>query len=363
MNGDPVHTEHPTSIRIQGKADYHRPSRRLHNDSGEVDVFEAARYLSGYNDNFGLGGGASYLMTREERQGHLRAGRTSLDLPSLKYHHHQYSHQKEQPPHPNELLHHHQKHHRQHQQGQQIKDKKYKQPSSPGGRLAHFLNNLFSQAITSKKKKSSKSSSQSVKDEDESPSARRRRRSSISHFRSTSSTAVDTKSLYSSCSSFGFRSPPPYNNLNTPTRSFRSFSDHKEVLDTLSKHNTNGKNVNDNGDLKQDDQQPIGSKFMNWADEKFKFKNGLVEKITKNSNHGDQERKKETKKFVQEEVADEVEKVADEVESDSSSDLFELQIDYGFGFCSSGLPVYETTHLDSIKRPSATALINGSIQS
>lgn len=342
-------------MSISGKADYHRPSRRLHSDSGELAIFEAARYFSGYNDNFGHGGGASYLMTREERQGHLRAGRTSLDLPSLKYHHHhyhQYSHQKEQPPHPNELLRHHQKH----QQEQQIKDKKYKQPSSPGGRLAHFLNNLFNQAITSKKKKSSKSSSQSVKDEDESPSARRRRRSSISQFRSTSSTAVDTKSLYSSCSSFGFRSPPPYNNLNTPTKSFRSFSDHKEVLDTLSKYDTNGKNVNDNGDLKQDDQQPIGSKFMNWADEKFKFKNGLVEKITKNSNHGDQEHKKKTKKFVKEVVAD-------EVESDSSSDLFELQIDYGFGFCSSGLPVYETTHLDSIKRPSATALINGSIQS
>lgn len=249
------------------------------------------------------------------------------------HNHHQYNHQKRQDQ------------HQQQQEEQQVKDRKCKQPSSPGGRLAHFLNALFNQAITSKKKTSSKSSSQSVNDEDESPSARRRR---------TSSTAVDTKSLHSSRSSFGFRSPPPYDNLNTPTKSFRSFSDHKEILATSSNYNTNGESGNSKGNLKKDDQQTVVSKFMNWADEKSKFENGLVEKMTKNSNHGDQQNKKETKKFIKEEVAD------NGVESDSSCDLFELQIDYGFGFCSSGLPVYETTHLDSIKRPSATAPVNGS---
>ncbi|KAF2325471.1 hypothetical protein GH714_029167 [Hevea brasiliensis] len=41
--------------------------------------------------------------------------------------------------------------------------------------------------------------------------------------------------------------------------------------------------------------------------------------------------------------------VDDGAESDSSSDLFELQ-NYDLGIYSSGLPVYETTHMDSIKR-------------
>ncbi|KAL9325097.1 hypothetical protein ACSQ67_005742 [Phaseolus vulgaris] len=41
--------------------------------------------------------------------------------------------------------------------------------------------------------------------------------------------------------------------------------------------------------------------------------------------------------------------VDDGAESDSSSDLFELQ-NYDLGYYSSGLPVYETTNMDSIKR-------------
>ena len=39
----------------------------------------------------------------------------------------------------------------------------------------------------------------------------------------------------------------------------------------------------------------------------------------------------------------------DGADSDSSSDLFELQ-NYDLGCYSSGLPVYETTNMDSIKR-------------
>ncbi len=41
--------------------------------------------------------------------------------------------------------------------------------------------------------------------------------------------------------------------------------------------------------------------------------------------------------------------VDDGGESDSSSNLFELQ-NYDLGYCASGLPVYETTDMDSIKR-------------
>ena len=117
-----------------------------------------------------------------------------------------------------------------------MKEKKHKQPSSPGGRLASFLNSLFSQSA-SKKKKSNKSSSQSMKDEDESPGGRRRRRSSISHFRSSST--ADSKSLYSSLSS-EFRTPPY---VQTPTKSckeFRTFSSEKKhALSFSAKYNNN----------------------------------------------------------------------------------------------------------------------------
>ncbi|KAM1683997.1 hypothetical protein TB2_034698 [Malus domestica] len=105
---------------------------------------------------------------------------------------------------------------------------KYKQPSSPGGRLASFLNSLFNQSA-SKKKKSKSSATQSMKDEEESPGGRRRR-SSISHFRSSSTR--DAKSVYSSSSS-GFRTPPPYSHAQTAAsksyKDLRSYSDnHKQ---------------------------------------------------------------------------------------------------------------------------------------
>ncbi|KAK3232066.1 hypothetical protein Dsin_003947 [Dipteronia sinensis] len=96
---------------------------------------------------------------------------------------------------------------------QLIKEMKYKQPSSPGGRLASLLNSLFLQS--SSKKKKSKSTTQSMKDihEEESPGGgRRKRSSSISHFRSSpSSTTSDSKSFYSS----GFRKSPPYAHTHT----------------------------------------------------------------------------------------------------------------------------------------------------
>lgn len=339
---------------IQGLVDYKKPHHRRDDSGDELDVFEAARY---YNDNFSL----SQKVIKEERQGYLRGGRVSLDMPTLKHHHHllhQYNNHPIPQPYPQKQQGKHQ------QQQQQIKDKKHKQPSSPGGKLAHFLNLLFNQTSSKKKKSSSKSLSTtlSMKDEDESPSGRRKRRSSISHFRSTSS-ATDAKSIYSSSSS-GFRTPPPYN-LNTPIKcykDFKSFSDHKQVLANLSKYSIN----NDQNGVSSkpriigrgnDERSEKGSN-LDRVDEKIKFRNGFLEKEKpKDFNHAHQEKKKREiiKNLIKEEVDD-------GGESDSSSDLFELQIDYGFGFCSSGLPVYETTHMDSIKRSSNTAITNGPIK-
>lgn len=304
------------SDKVYNKKSFHR-----RNDSGELDVFEAARYFSGYHEGAGYNGTTfTQKIMREERQG-CRGGRMSLDMPirnSLP----QQSHGVEK----------------------QMKEKKYKQPSSPGGRLASFLNSLFSQSASKKKK--SKSTTQSMKDEEESPGGRRKRRISISHFRS-SSTTDSAKSLYSSSSS-GFRTPPPY--AHTPTKSykdFRSYSDHKQAV-SLSKNST--------GHVKStaavcnevlDDNKR--NKDLSWLDEKFKFSNGLSEKC-KTFGNGLAEKDRIWKdKYPSEKEFTRFNEVDDGAESDSSSDLFELQ-NYDLGYYSSGLPVYETTNMDSIKR-------------
>ncbi|RRT61765.1 hypothetical protein B296_00043924 [Ensete ventricosum] len=93
-------------------------------DSDEIEVFEATRYFSG-----GIGtceGLGLQRSTREER-GSRRAGRRSLDtlraiLP-----------------------------HRSRKADDQCKEKKNKQPSSPGGKLASFLNSFFKQTISRKR--------------------------------------------------------------------------------------------------------------------------------------------------------------------------------------------------------------------
>ncbi|GMJ04602.1 BIG GRAIN LIKE 1 [Hibiscus trionum] len=244
------------------------------NDSGELDVFEAARYFSGYDTGSAYYNCATFSqrIMRDERQQQLwRGGRVSLDVP-MRHHIHPIV----QPAHAAE---------------KQNKEKKHKQPSSPGGKLASFLNSLFNQASSKKKK--------SMKDEEESPAGRRKRRISISHFRSSST--ADTKSFYSSSDS-GFRTPPSY--AHTPAKSyndFKSYLDHKQqVASSMSKNNT--------GQTKPTDRYQTEKKdYMKFGD----ADNGA--------------------------------------DSDSSSDLFELQ-NYDIGIYSSGLPVYETTHVDSIKR-------------
>ncbi|KAL5826225.1 hypothetical protein ACOSQ4_018022 [Xanthoceras sorbifolium] len=317
------------SITLSDTDKIYKKSFHHRNDSGELDVFEAARYFSGYNEAAGYHCGTySQKIMREDRQA-WRGGRISLDIPlrePLPQHANTVSYQKQSHTIEKQLM----------------KEKKYKQPSSPGGRLASFLNSLFNQS-SSKKKKSK--STQSMKDEEESPGGRRKRRSSVSHFRSSSN--ADSKSLYSSSSS-GFRTPPPY--ANTPTKSykdFRSYSDHKQVM-SLSKHN-NGqvKPAATQNEAISDDKR---STDLSWLDEKFKIIDAYSEKHKSFGNRFlEKERiwvdqysseEKDCKKFNE---------IDDGADSDSSSDLFELQ-NYDLGKYSSGLPVYETTHMDSIKR-------------
>lgn len=316
----------------------HNKSFHRRNDSGELDVFEAARYFSGYSEVVGYTGSTTFTqkLMREER--HAHRGRISLDMPMRSLLPQQFHGMEKQ------II---------------MKEKKHKQPSSPGGRLASFLNSLFSQSASKKKK--SKSSSQSMKDEDESPGGRRRRRSSISHFRSSST--ADSKSLYSSLSS-GFRTPPY---VQTPTKSckeFRTFSDHKHAPKCCNYYNGHVRSTTSlQNELLWDEKRkreptpttPPPTTTTTLLDDNHKHTNGLSEKQRNKGSHEERDRMMLVEKYSSEEKeTTQINKfnevvVDDGAESDSSSDLFELQ-NYDLGYYSSGLPVYETTNMDSIKR-------------
>lgn len=255
------------------KTIFNKPLHRR-KDSSELDVFEAARYFSGYNE-LNYTAAAAY---REDHGSRTRGGRMSLDLPIrtnvIPLH----------PPPPYTA------------EKPTIKEKKHRQqPSSPGGRLANFLNSIFNQS-TSKKKKKSKNP---IKSEDlHHDIGGRKRRSSLS-------TLIDSKS---SSNISGFRTPPAAPNcaIETP---YKSYKEIRNFLDQKHRQ-TNSKNLG-NGNFNQ----------------KQKFEESFHEIIDVDEDQG--------------------------AESDSSSDLFELRI-YDFDcYSSTGLPVYETTNIQSIHRSSS----------
>ncbi|XP_071735564.1 uncharacterized protein [Rutidosis leptorrhynchoides] len=210
-------------------------------------------------------------------------------------------------------------------------EKKHKQPSSPGGKLAHFLNSLFNQTSSKKSKSKSITTTQSTKNEDESPSGwRRKRRSSISLFRSgngNTNIVSDTKSTLS-------KTPPTCQISQVPLKS-SSYKDYNTPSD-ITKLSTN-ENQNKNGNFK----------IKTGLFKKSSSENGLLEKSKIcDVKHDEHHQKydatmaiKELKRFI----------LDDDGDSDSSSDLFELTT-CDLGYNSSGLPVFETTHIDSIKR-------------
>lgn len=314
---------------INSDKSYKKPYHSRNDSTGELDVFEAARYFSGYNEvvgynnnNNGSGFTQKMIMREDQRHGQHRAGRISLDMPMRSLLPHQFHHGEKQ--HVN------------------VKEKKkHKQPNSPGGRLASFLNSLFSSQSASKKKKSkSTTTHNSMKDNEdhESPGGRKWRRSSISHFR-RSSTSDNSKSniIYSSLSS-GFRTPP-YINVQTPTKSCKEFrtlissSDHKQQ-----KYNTNGHVNNSTSSSLQNEKKKREPETFLDESHKYYCRNGLPEKDKYSLEE------KEFRKFDNNNEVDD-----DGADSDSSSDLFELQ-NYDLGYYPSGLPVYETTNMDNIKR-------------
>ncbi|KAH6797848.1 hypothetical protein C2S52_022402 [Perilla frutescens var. hirtella] len=247
-------------------------SSHRRNDSGELVVFEAARYFSGgdenpchYNSSAGRDNGRRAATAR------MSLDMAAINLPTI-----------------------------QKQYLMREKIKKHKQPSSPGGRLATFLNSLFNQT-NSKKKKKSKTSAAADEDDDHHHTPDQRRRSSISHFTITTSAAN-----YDSNSS-----------AKTPTKSsykdLKSFSDRQKAV-SLQK---NG------GDIA--------------VNEQFRFNNGSFRNPTTKwtADDGDQ---RVVRKF---------DDIDDGDDSDSSSDLFDLP---SLDFFSTGLPVYGTTNMDRIVR-------------
>ncbi|KZV25862.1 hypothetical protein F511_33943 [Dorcoceras hygrometricum] len=265
------------------------------NESGELDVFEAAQYFSSAVDDQTSGNfnKASKLcqkvVIREERQHQVqRAARMSLD--SIM--------RDEIPP------------------QDQAKDsyrtkanKKHRQPSSPGrGKLASFLNSLFHQ--TRSKKRRSESMGPKNLQELEIPGERRERRSSISHFRISGADAKKVEYRPKSrnfCLSSGFRQSTPAK----PGKELesRGMYEHEK--------RENG------GNLKSNSLQNELFANKNWSDDQYTSEEREFRKFSDCDDGGD---------------------------TDSSSDLFELP-NCDIQFYSKGLPVFETTRrVNSIRR-------------
>ncbi|KAM0001981.1 putative protein BIG GRAIN 1 [Helianthus debilis subsp. tardiflorus] len=306
---------------IQSLQENKKPFHRR-NGSGEIHIFESARYFESSTD-------ATLAHKSYMREGGGRLsldipnGRLSLDIPNTRRNsiplQAMLMENRKSVPLQSMIM-----------DQNPMMIKKHKQPSSPGGKLAHFLNSLFNQTSSKKSKSKSKSTTPtySMKDEDESPSGwRRKRRSSISLFRSGNSTnaASDTKSFNSRT----LLQPPI---KSTPYKDLRTHSDQKPACEITRIPINENHNKNENLMIKGV-----------LPEQKRSSGNGLLEKVRVCDDHQKHDPKveiKELKSFILDDGGD----------SDSSSDLFELtNCDLGY-YSSSGLPVFETTHMDSIKR-------------
>ncbi|GAB2214515.1 hypothetical protein Droror1_Dr00018866 [Drosera rotundifolia] len=155
------------------------------NNSGEIDVFEAAGYYAGTNDHFAY-------KDQKLRQSNISKGRgrASLDV-VMPMRHQVAAHDPNEPAAP---------------KAENItKHKKLKQPSSPGARISHFLNSLFNQKVPKKKNSSSTKSSMNIEvddgddDEEISPTGwRKSRRRSISSIWTATTRSITSSKSYSS---------------------------------------------------------------------------------------------------------------------------------------------------------------------
>lgn len=317
----------------QDRSLYKKPSIHRRNNSGELDVFEAANYFS-LATNMTINQQHQSVSSQKPNKDHIndhvgrpKGGRMSLELigrsskikvSDLKNSHKVHDDDEDQVV-----------------KGKMIKNSKQKQPSSPGGKLASFLNSLFNNSL-SKKKKSSKQDDQMKQ---------RMRRSSISH--------IDSRSLYlSSSSATGFRTPPPV--YKTFFDDSKSLQDHKRVITIPMKSSiglmeqrptiSNGLSLLPGFDKSQRNLvNRVGEKEKKIEFEFKKVDNNVskpeLHKVEKNI---DIVKYFEFKKHIKDDEEDEG------YQSDTSSDLFELP-NYDLGEFPSGLPLYETTNVEKIK--------------
>lgn len=274
-----------------------RNSSQFRNDSGELVVFEASRYFSGGDESSPCYRNSSSVFPhRDGGRGGAAAARMSLDMPAMNA---------------GDIS-------AVHKQYLTREKKKYKQPSSPGGRLASFLNSLFNQSSSKKKKKSKTSGGCAAASDEEDCYSGDRRRSSISHIRITAPSASnypDPSSPYSAATT-----PPSY--AKTPTKSpygdLKIFSDRRKAAPP-----------HKSGDGVAEIEQ------FRFNDERFR------NPTAKCAAAYDEEKRK-------------FEKFDDGEDSDSSSDLFDLP---NLDFYSRDLPVYGTTDMGRIRigAPTATA--------
>ncbi|KAG8383022.1 hypothetical protein BUALT_Bualt05G0140800 [Buddleja alternifolia] len=283
---------------------YKISSHRRKNNSGELDVFEAARYFSDDNPGANI---PEKIIISENRQHFQRTPQMNLDLPIM------IKNQINSP-----------QYHAMDHQKQTKDNKKSKQPSSPGARLASFLNSLLNQTPLKKKKLKPVSTKGFHDEEEENPNGRRKRRISISHFISSSNNS-------------GIKKIPGH--ANTPTKScmeYRNLSDQKvEVVNSFPENVGNFKPIFQNEIF----GEKRGTDNYAWMEENSIFGNGVLEKSPKNGSFGFSLEEMEFRKFSYDD---------DDDNSDSSSDLFDLP-NHDLDFYSSDLPVYETTHMDKIK--------------
>ncbi|KAF6142829.1 hypothetical protein GIB67_002693 [Kingdonia uniflora] len=245
--------------------------------SGEIEIFDARWYFSGKPQATGFNGaGVSLNIRREERQ--ACGGRTTSVL-SVDMHMR------------NETL------EQSYQTEKIIKEKMYKQPSSPGAKFVSFLNSFFNQAASVKRKKSKSSSLSVHKDK-------------------------DIKSVYSS-SSTGVTTFPP----TDAYKDLRSYSDQKTV-NTTSK----GKDHQVRPILLEDEKK---IRDFSWLEDKFKVTVGFQQKNKVFDT---------TDRFQSDEIWPKKEDYEEGQESDSSSDLFELN-NYDLGAVSTGLPTNKITNI------------------
>ncbi|XP_038982927.1 protein BIG GRAIN 1-like E [Phoenix dactylifera] len=313
-----THSSRMSSIGLSNTDNSVR-SRRAHrrHDSGELDVFEAVRYFAGAMDEVGLAGRIGPQRVIREDRVLWREERKSLDTPMTTI-----------PPQACQGV---EKYH--------SKERKCKQPSSPGTRLASFLNSIFNQTGSKRKSKSCTTAKSSKDGElEERPGGRSRRRSCHSRSTPPPHTSIPAKSQEEQCRSYKLAHGQP---------KVATFCPQREVWD---ERRVQGETwlaeIAKFSDRLHDKSKVLGGGKLDVA-----WNEGLLENrwvlhrnkegfFEKHGECGDEFRRKE-------------ESMEDNGgETDSSSDLFELK-NIEFGEFSSGLPFYGTTEMEIVERGSS----------